>query len=109
MGGRVNLLYNWMEYLFLVLLIIGFFLSLSAGSAVITYTVIIFIGILAGRAIYENRKGLNFPVVIIIIGFILGYIFGAWITRYGNAKVIVLLFIISYAISYYAHQRKWIS
>jgi len=104
----MNLLFNWIEYLFLALLIVGFVLALTSGSAVISYVVIFFIGVFVGRVWYYNQGGFRFPTFIVVVGFLIGYLFGAWITRYGNGWIILILFVLGLYGSYYAHERKWV-
>lgn len=100
-----DLFYWWVEYAFLVLLVIGFILAASAGSAVITYITIILIGVLAARSIYKRKKGFKFPAFVILIGFLIGYVLGSF---YGNRKLILILFVAGYIFSYYIHYRKWV-
>jgi len=101
----MNLVYSWVEYAFLVLLVLGFILAASAGSAVITYITIILIGILAARSIFKRKKGFKFPAFVILIGFLIGYIIGSF---YGSRKLILVLFVAGYIFSYYIHYRKWV-
>lgn len=96
---------NWVEYVTLILLVVGFFLALSTGSAVVSYAVIFFCGIVAARMSYTIRGELGFPLFIIIIGFLIGYVFGS---HYGNRKVTILFFIIGYIIGYYIHSKGYI-
>src|SRR3989338_140850 len=101
----MDLFYSWVEYAFLALLVLGFILAASSGSAVISYITIVLIGILAARSMYKRRKGFKFPAFVILIGFLIGYILGSF---YGNRKLILVLFVIGYMVSYYIHYRKWV-
>lgn len=94
---------SWAEIFFFVLLIIGFFLSLAAPSAVLSYLMIIACGMMGGRIWYEQRHNFKFPFFLIIIGFLIGYLIG---TRYANWIVLVLFFALGGIISYYLHKNK---
>jgi hypothetical protein len=88
---------NWAEFLFFVLIIIGFIISIAAPSAVISYTIIFIVGLMSGRLLYERKNKLAFPYVLIVIGFIIGYILGAF---YGNKLTILTLYLIGIWIGY---------
>ena len=45
----IDLLDNWPEYISFVLLVIGFFIALGAGSAVIAYILVFIAGMIGGR------------------------------------------------------------
>ena len=98
----VNFFENWVEFFFFVLLVIGFMLSLLAPSAFLSYIIIFIFGGMAGRVIYGRKGKLHFPFYLIIIGFLIGYIIGAY---YGNKIVILTLFVVGGIISYYLHDK----
>lgn len=93
----------WAEFFFFVLLVIGFMFSVLAPSAVLSYVMIFACGMMAGRLIIERKKKHVAPYIIIIIGFLIGYIIGAY---YGNKLVISILFLIGVIFSYYLHNKK---
>ena len=93
---------HWAEFFFFCLLVIGFLLSLAAPSAVLSYLMIFVCGMMAGRLMYERKKKLQFPYFLIIVGFVIGYVLGAF---YGNKMVILTLFIIGTFLSYYLHDK----
>jgi hypothetical protein len=88
---------NWGEFLFFVILVIGFILAIASPSAVISYLVIFIVGLMSGRLLYERKNKLVFPYTLIIIGFIIGYILGAF---YGNKMTILTLYLIGIWIGY---------
>ncbi len=98
---------DWPEVLALILLIIGFLFSLKATSAFISYIVIALCGALFGRIWWRFRKNMQVPIVLIAIGFLIGYMIGAVFT-YASAKVVFLLFILAVGASYYIHEKKLI-
>ena len=94
---------NWMEFWFFVLMVIGVLIALSAPSAAISYMVIFLSGMLAGRLIYERKDKIQFPYLMIIIGFVVGYLIGVY---YGSRRVSIALFIIGAILSYKLYDNK---
>jgi len=94
---------NWAEFFAFIILIIGFIIAVSAGSAVILYIISIIFGGAFGRWWFRFRKKLKVPAAVITIGALLGITLGA---VYGDRRVVILLFIIGFAASYYLHERK---
>ena len=94
---------NWMEFFFLVLMIIGILIALSAPSAVISYIIIFLSGMFAGRLIYEKKNKIQFPYFMIIAGFVIGYLIGVY---YGSRRVIIALFVIGAIASYKLYDKK---
>ncbi len=97
--------HNWVEIIFFILLIVGFIFSLAAPSAVLSYLIILFAGMMGGRLIYERKKSMVFPYILILMGFLIGYLIGS---RYGNWLITVILFILGSILSYYLHEQGWI-
>ncbi|MFC1686938.1 hypothetical protein ACFL0E_01105 [Nanoarchaeota archaeon] len=95
---------TWAETLTIVLVLVGFLISILLMNVVLTYIVIIASGFLAGRIFYIKRfKEPIFPFVLMIIGFLFGYILGnVWASRFWTG----VFFIISFSISYYLHLKK---
>ena len=103
--GKNGMWRNWVEILAFFLLIIGFFLSLSAPSAFLSYIIVFLCGMIAGRLWYQQRKNLKFSWLMIIMGFLFGYVLG---TYYGNRKIVVIMFLLGMILSYYVHDKKYI-
>jgi hypothetical protein len=98
---------DWPETLAFVLLIAGFIVSLKATSAFLSYVVIVICGALFGRIWWRFRKNMSIPIILIALGFLIGYTLGAAFT-YASAKVVFLLFILAVGVSYYIHEKKLI-
>ncbi len=94
---------NWMEFWFLVLMIIGGFIALLAPSAVISYVIAFMTGLAAGRLIYERKEKIKFPYLMVIAGFAIGYLIGVY---YGNRKLVIFLFVIGAIIAYKLYSKK---
>ncbi len=93
---------NWMEFWFFVLMIIGVLIALAAPSAFISYIIIFISGIFAGRVIYDRKNKIQFPYFMIIIGFVIGYLIGAY---YGSIRVVVALFVIGAIFGYKIYDK----
>ncbi|TKJ17470.1 hypothetical protein CEE44_02965 [Candidatus Woesearchaeota archaeon B3_Woes] len=100
---KLNLFMDWPEVLAFVLLVIGFFSALGSGSAVIAYTLVLLAGLMGGRIWFRVKKGFKTPWVIILTGFLIGFMLGS---RYGSNKIILLFYVFGIAISYYLHDRE---
>ena len=94
---------NWAEFFALVLLIIGFIIAVSAGSAVVLYIISMLFGAAFGRWWYRFRKKLKVPAAIITIGALIGLTLGSF---YGSREVVIILFILGFIASYYLHEQK---
>ena len=100
--GSMSFWSDWAEIVGFILLVTGFFISLFAGSAVIAYILIILAGMFGGRIWFRVRENLKTPWVIILLGFLIGFVIGS---RYGNNWLIVLFYLFGISISYYLHDK----
>src|SRR3989338_4140407 len=107
MIARENILFeHWPETLAAALLLVGFFIALVVRSAGMHYIVILIAGLLCGRILYDkHRVQPIFPFVLIVTGFLLGYMLGAIAA---NKLVVMILFLIGLTISYQAHKKGYI-
>ena len=94
---------NWMEFFFVVVMIGGLVIAVIAPSAVISYIIALISGIFGGRIIYERRNHIQFPYIVIIAGFTVGYVIGAY---YGSRIVVVVLFVIGSFVGYKVYEKK---
>ncbi|MBI2652512.1 hypothetical protein HYX00_03510 [Candidatus Woesearchaeota archaeon] len=94
---------NWMEFFFLVLMVIGLIVALVTPSAVIGYILVFLSGFFAGRVLYERRNNIIFPFFIIIAGFVIGYLAGM---RYGERTIAAISFVIGAIVSYKLYSKK---
>ena len=109
MGIDITMWKNWAEVFFVVLLLIGFFVSIALPNPWINYLIIFLAGILSGRWIYMKKgKQPLFPFFLIIVGFLFGYMLGAYPSDIINAKIIAMLFILGGIIGYYIHKKGYI-
>ena len=94
---------NWAEISALIILLVGFFMAVSMNNPAYIYIVIFIAGLFAGRYHFSQiSKRPLFPIFLIIIGFLLGYILGSFAA---DRRIVVLIFIIGWAISYIVHKK----
>ncbi|MCK4589324.1 MAG: hypothetical protein KAT77_02700 [Nanoarchaeota archaeon] len=105
MTSGTFILKNWAETFFIALVLIGFFIALLINSAALSYIVVVLAGVIAGRFFFKRRIAQPiFPFILIMIGFLLGFMIGA---IRANKFAIVVLFIIGTVGSYYLHKKGY--
>jgi hypothetical protein len=102
MKKAFEFLTNWVEVSFIILLVLGFGISLLINDVYISYGIVLLSGLVSGKIIYHKKKDYLFPYIILIAGFILGYIIGH---RQGSAMAIILIFGAGNILCYYAHKK----
>jgi len=97
---------DWAEILALAFLAVGFVFAILLTSPLFSYLTIFISGFLAARAFYSRRfREPILPFIIIIIGFLFGYLVGGfWISRFWA----FVIFILSFSLSYYLHLKKFL-
>ena len=94
----------WVGGLSFLLLAVGLFLALQFNQTIWIYFIAGLTGLMAGRTYYIHKKRGNIlPIIIIIIGFMLGFILGAF---HRNRILIIIIFITMLTLSYYLHRMK---
>ncbi len=95
---------QWAEVLALVFLGIGFILSILLISPFFSYLSVLVAGGLAARFYYLKRyREPILPFILIILGFLVGYLIGSfWVSRLW----ITVLFLGGFGGSYYLHLKK---
>ena len=102
--SSINLLDFWPEYIAGTILILAFFLAISAQSAFIAIVTTILIGIISARIFFVKKQEQPIgPFVLIISALAIGLISGMFFV---SRILIIILFLISFAASYYAHDKK---
>ncbi len=96
---------NWVELVAFILLVIGFFLAVASGSAVISYFIAFFCGAMGGRIWYTTKTDTRLAWSIILIGFLIGFVLGS---DYGSKGVIILSYTFGFLLGYYLHKEGYI-
>jgi 4-hydroxybenzoate polyprenyltransferase len=102
MKKAFEFLTNWVEVFFIILLLIGFLVSLFINNLYLSYGVVLLTGLASGKILYHKKKDNFFPHLLLMSGFILGYIIG---NKEGTPVLILLLFIAGIMGCYHAHKR----
>ena len=94
---------QWAEVLTILFLALGFVIAVLLQSALFTFLSVIIAGFLGARVYYMKRFSEPiFPFVLIIIGFLVGYLLGSfWASRLW----VLVFFALSFALSYYLHVK----
>jgi hypothetical protein len=102
MRKALEFLTNWVELSFILLLILGFVISVFVNDVLLSYALVLMAGLGSGKIIYHKAKDFLFPHILLITGFILGFIIGH---KEGSTIALILIFLAGNAISYYAHKK----
>lgn len=108
----LNLIDDWVEILSLIVLVIGFIISLLSGSALVSYIIVFFCGSAFGRFWWRRKASTRVPWFMVMLGFLIGFLLGTYFIElfikppYGHKGIITILFIGSIVLSYYLHEKK---
>jgi len=99
----LKLQYQWPELLALCFTLIGFVFSVLITQPWLSYFAVFVSGLLAGRLYYIQRyKEPLLPSVLIILGFLVGYLAGSfWVSRFWT----VVFFLCGFSLSLYIHVK----
>ena len=99
----IKLKLHWPELLALIFTLLGFLLSVLISRPGLSYFSVFVSGLLAARLYYLQRyKQPILPSVLIILGFLVGYVAGSfWASRFWT----IFFFFCGFAISYYMHLK----
>lgn len=94
---------QWPELLALIFTLLGFLISVLISRPALSYFSVSVSGLLAGRLYYIQRyKQAILPSVLIILGFLVGYVAGSfWASRFWT----IVFFLCSFVLSYYIHVK----
>ncbi len=91
---------QWPELFALFFTLLGFIISVVITKPVLSYFAVFVSGLLAGRLYYIQRFKPTLPSVLIILGFLVGYVAGSfWVSRFWA----IVFFLCGFALSYYIH------
>ena len=96
---------NWMEIFFVVIMLLGIVMAVVVRSNIVSYMTITAAGVAAGKIIFERKNKVRFPYILIIIGFLIGYVIGAYDA---SRQLVLLLFVASSLITYNVLEKGWI-
>ena len=95
---------SWAEALGLALCALGFLLAILLRNPILGYISVFLGGLIAGRIYYLKKyKEPILPFVLMILGFLLGYLAGSlWASR----VLVLMYFIVGFIVSYYLHLKE---
>jgi hypothetical protein len=93
---------NWPEIMTIIFAVFGAILSVFIPSAALNYATSLLIGFVIGRTYFQVRKDYVMPYVIIMCGFVIGYLF---MPRYGSWQISLFLIFASVVLTYYLHEK----
>ena len=100
---------DWAEMGSILLLVVGFLLSVLADNVFVTYLILVIAGFLVGRVFYFRKKNVRFPFFIIVAFFLLGYFIGVKIMDRGGFFLCFLFFFIGAYIGYIVHEQRYLT
>ena len=100
--GEFTLLDHWVDYVALLILILGAVTAFASRSLVVTYLTILICGVIVGRMIYFRHYKLQIRFYYIIVAFIVGFTIGA---RFGSYKGIIFFFVVGAIAGRYIHKK----
>ena len=97
---------QWPELFFVAFIVVGFIIAVALRNSIFSYFSVFCGGFLAARVYYQKKmKEPIFPFILIIIGFLVGYLIGGiWVSR----LLILLFFALGFVISFYLHRKKFL-
>jgi len=104
MAGAMKWDEQWAEAFALLFLVLGFVVSILLQSAYFTSLSVFLAGLIGGRIYYLRYQTQPiFPFVLMIVGFLLGYLLG----NFWTSRLLTLFFFaLGFIGSYYIHQQK---
>ncbi|MEM4755858.1 MAG: hypothetical protein QW594_01875 [Candidatus Woesearchaeota archaeon] len=103
-GGSDALFQNWVEYMFLVVMVAGFLIGFFVDSYLMNAIIIFFVGLLVGRMFYLKKNYMPFPRYLITTGFVLAFLIGA--SMRGSWKLLLFIFFVAAYIGYKLHKAN---
>lgn len=83
-------------------LALGFLFAMTIKSVIISYLVLLIVAFAFGRMCYLYVKECRLQMLLVIVGFIIGFVLG---TK-NNFQMCFLVFIAGILISYYIHKKE---
>lgn len=101
----MNLLDFWVDYVALILLILGAVLAFIAGSKILTILIVLISSMTVGRIIYLKKSGHQLRLWYMILAFLVGLIVG---TRFLTYKAVIVIFIVGAVMGYYIKKHRYL-
>lgn len=93
---------HWHELFALCFTLLGFIISVVIAKPGLSYFAVFVSGLLAGRLYYIQRFKPLYPSILIILGFLVGYVAGSfWVSRFWT----IVFFLCGFGLFYYMQVR----
>ena len=99
----MNFMLDWPELVALIFLIIGLVFALTANNAIVLYVVCFIMGLIFGRMWYRFKLNSAIPLFILIMGLFLGLALGG---IWANLRIITLVLLAGWIAGYWLHAKK---
>jgi O-antigen ligase len=94
---------DWGEGFGLLALCLGVIIGYATGSAMTAYVLSLIAGLIFGRQWHRSRKGQRLPWFVVVIGFLIGYLFGS--LPYADPKPSIVLFVAGICLGYFVRKK----
>ncbi|MCB9362336.1 hypothetical protein H6504_02780 [Candidatus Woesearchaeota archaeon] len=102
----MNVYRYWPELLAVSLMVVGFIFAMSMIGSLFMAMVLIFLwGMVFGRLWYKMKGTFRFPWMIVIVGFLVGYLLASLSMGYTNILVLIALYFVGMWFSYVLHDK----
>lgn len=95
-----------LEYLFIAVLIMGFLLAIFIRSALVSYVIIIIVGLMVGRQFYFKQKNLPLSRYVLAFAFVIGFMVGSF---YASWLWLAFFFVVGAYSGFQLHKHKIIN
>ena len=96
---------DWPEFVALLFLVAGFIISIMTDSAAAAYAVVFLMGLFFGRLWYRFERAAKLPLIMAIMGCILGICLGLIMQ---NLQIVILLYLLGIIVGFWIHKRGWL-
>ena len=99
---EVDWFFDLPELIAFCVLTLGFFLGLFSSNLFILYAVCFLSGLLFGRVWWKFKTANKVPVILSIVGFLLGVILAS---LFANLRLIIILVLGGIILGHYVHEK----
>jgi predicted branched-subunit amino acid permease len=104
---KINIKFSqrWVEWWALFCIVIGFLLGASLQNPWLAYVAAMLTGAILGRLLWRFKTKLKGGILFIILASLIGFLLGV---QNADRKILIVLFVLGIAASFYVHDQKLI-
>ncbi len=103
----MNIGEQWVEYLFLIVLVLGFIFAIFIKSVFLILLVSFLFGVFFSKLLAFDKKRSNLPYILIVLGFVVGFFVGSLLSGISSwVRFFCLVFFIIGAIAGNIFKKK---